>query len=230
VVERLRLSAIVVAAGSSTRAGCDKLFAQIGGRPVIQYALDAFEQTPCVDEMIVVCRADMTDAIQSLFTNGTKLRAIISGGERRQDSVAAGLDAVSPSAEFVAVHDGARPLITPGEIERVFSAAQKHGAAALAAPVTDTLKIVDTEQFVGGSVERGQIFAMQTPQIFRRKLLIDAFDRVASKSLDVTDEVSAVQLLGAKVAIMPARDHNMKITFASDLALAEFVLRHRSSS
>ena len=224
------LSAIIVAAGSSRRVGFDKLFAPIAGRPVIQHSLQTFEQASCVDEIVVVCRTDMTGAIQSLLTNETKVRAIISGGERRQDSVAAGLDAVPGSAEYIAVHDGARPLITTGEIERVFSAAQKHGAAVLARPVTDTLKIVDTEQFVEGSVERGQIFAMQTPQIFRRTLLVDAFDRVANESLDITDEVSAVQLLGGRVAIVPARDHNMKITFASDLAIAECVLRHRSSS
>src|SRR6266513_2779644 len=110
------LSAIIVAAGSSTRAGFDKLFALLARRPVIEHSIGAFERTKCVDEIIIV------------------------GGDRRQDSVRAGLDAVS-NADFIAVHDAARPLITAKEIERVFAAAVEHGAAALAAPIGETLKI-----------------------------------------------------------------------------------------
>ncbi len=228
----MRLSAIIVAAGSSTRVGFDKLFAQIAGRPVIQYSLTAFENAVCVDEIIVVCRETITQSISELIAAARieKVSALVHGGARRQDSVAAGLDATSPATDFVAVHDAARPLITTREIERVFSAAQQHGAAVLAAPVTDTLKLVDVERFVSGSIDRANVFAMQTPQIFARRVLVDAYRRVGDVSLNITDEVSAVEKSGANVAIVSAEDENIKITLARDLALAEFVLQRRASS
>ena len=224
------LSAIIVAAGSSSRAGFDKLLAKIAGRPVIQHAVTAFEKAECVNEIIIVCRdtESMRNSIGSAHFK--KVRAVVRGGERRQDSVQAGLNAVEQASEFVAVHDAARPLITPGEIERVFSAAQKHDAAVLAAPVTDTLKFTDLNYVVTGSVDRKNVFAMQTPQIFRHQLLVDAYQRVAKNSVTITDEVSAIEHAGRKVTIVPAEDHNLKITFASDLPIAEFILEQRISS
>lgn len=222
------LSAIIVAAGSSTRAGFDKLFAQIAGRSVIEHSLTAFEQTACVDEIVVVIREVATGAISKLVKPMKKVRAVVRGGERRQDSVAAGLGAISKSAEFVAVHDAARPLITPREIERVFMAAQEQGAAALAVPITDTLKLASNDGMICGSIDRENVLAMQTPQIFARQLLSDAYARIAVELHIITDEVSAVQNMGAKVAIVRAEDENMKITFANQLAIAEFILQRRT--
>jgi 2-C-methyl-D-erythritol 4-phosphate cytidylyltransferase len=135
---------------------------------------------------------------------------------------------VSHSAEFVAVHDAARPLITPGENERVFAVAKTHGAAALAAPVSDTLKRATDDLRVIGSVDRERLYAMQTPQIFSRELLVDAFAHVAANGLSITDEVSAVERLGREVVLVPSDEHNFKITFPADLALAELVLAVRS--
>jgi 2-C-methyl-D-erythritol 4-phosphate cytidylyltransferase len=224
------LSAIIVAAGSSTRAGFDKLLAKIGGRSVIQHAVAAFENAECVTEIIVVCRD--TESMRDLIgpAHFTKVRAVVRGGERRQDSVQAGLKELTENPEFVAVHDAARPLITPREIERVFLAAQKHDAAVLAAPVTDTLKFADANQVVSGSIERQNVFAMQTPQIFRCELLVEAYERVSKDSVTITDEVSAIEYTGGKVVIVPAEDHNLKITFATDLPIAEFILEQRISS
>jgi 2-C-methyl-D-erythritol 4-phosphate cytidylyltransferase len=223
----LRLAAIIVAAGSSTRAGFDKLFAELAGRPLIQYSLDAFEGAASVDEMVVVCREPSVAITELIASTKLKKVRVVRGGERRQDSVQAGFDACSASANFVAVHDAARPLIVPREIERVFRAAQRQGAAVLASPVTDTLKLADANQLVCGSIERENVFAMQTPQIFARQLLLDAYERVRRELLTITDEVSAVQLLGAKVEIVPAEEQNMKVTFAGDLVLAETILRQR---
>jgi 2-C-methyl-D-erythritol 4-phosphate cytidylyltransferase len=127
--------------------------------------------------------------------------------------------------EFVAVHDAARPLITAREIERVFAAAVEHRAAALAAPVGETLKIANHNNFVTGSIDRKNVFAMQTPQIFARDLLLQAYERIAKDSLEITDEVSAVEHTGRKVVIVQAEDYNPKITFPSDLAIAELILR-----
>jgi len=223
------LSAIIVAAGSSTRAGFDKLSAPLAGRPVIEYSIRAFEDAQCVDEIIVVGRGAILDLLRGLTGRFRKVRAIVQGGERRQDSVRAGLKAVS-NMDFVAVHDAARPLITAKEIERVFAAAVEHGAAALAAPVGETLKIADRNQCVIRSIDRENVFAMQTPQIIGRDLLAEAFDRVAKDSLVITDEVSAVQHAGGHAIIVRAEDHNPKITFPNDLAIAELILRMRQQS
>jgi len=155
---------------------------------------------------------------------------VVRGGERRQDSVQSGLKELTGNSEFVAVHDAARPLITLREIERVFSAARKHGAAVLAAPVTDTLKFADANQVVSGSIDRQNVFAMQTPQIFRRASLLEAYERIRSNSLIVTDEVSAIEHAGGSIVIVPAQDHNLKITYAGDLPIAEFILKQRHAS
>jgi 2-C-methyl-D-erythritol 4-phosphate cytidylyltransferase len=221
------LAAIIVAAGNSTRVGFDKLFTEIRGQSVLQYSLDAFERAASVDEIVLVCREAAEKSISELTAPLKKIRAVVRGGERRQDSVAAGLKEISESAEFVAVHDAARPLITAREIERVFAAAKEHGAAVLAAPVTDTLKLASRDGIICGSIDRENVFAMQTPQIFSRQLLLDAYDLVASESRHITDEVSAVQNMGGEVAIVRAEDENMKITFARDIAVAELILQRR---
>ncbi len=224
------LSAILVAAGSSKRVGFDKLFSKIGDRSVLEHALAAFEAAESVSEIIVVCRDPKL--VQDVINRADfrKVHAVVRGGERRQDSVQFGLNAVDQASEFVAVHDAARPLITSHEIERVFSVARKHAAAVLAAPITDTIKFADANQVVSGSIDRQNVFAMQTPQIFRRESLLDAYKRVSRNSLTVTDEVSAIEHAGGSIVIVPAQDHNLKITYASDLPLAEFILKQRSSS
>src|SRR4051794_4686713 len=195
------LSAIIVAAGQSRRAGFDKLFAELAGRPLIAHAIAAFQQAQSVDEIVLVGRESILDSLRPFSAEFPKIRTVICGGERRQDSVQNGLNAIS-EAEFVAVHDAARPLITPHEIERGFSAAKKHGAAALAASITETLKIADAEGYVIGSIDRQHVFTMQTPQIFGRRLLIDAYDRLRDTALTVTDEVSAVEHAGGNVVIV----------------------------
>src|SRR5205807_1403863 len=184
----------------------------------IEHSIHAFERTQCVDEVIVVSREAIFPSLRALTGQFRKIRAVVQGGERRQDSVRAGLDAVS-NTDFIAVHDAARPLITAKEIERVFAAAVKHGAAALAAPVGETLKIADRNQCVIGSIDRENVFAMQTPQIFARDLLVEAYHRVAKDSLAITDEVSAVQHAGGHTTIVRAEDHNPKITSPNDLAM-----------
>ena len=224
------LTAIIVAAGSSKRVGFDKLFSKLGDRSVLEHALAAFEEAESVSEIIVVCRDPklVQDAINR--ARGRKVRAVVRGGERRQDSVQAGLKELAENSEFVAVHDAARPLITPREIERVFSAARKHGAAVLAAPITDTLKFADANQVVSGSIDRQNVFAMQTPQIFRRELLRQAYEEVKRDSVTVTDEVSAIEHVGGRIVIVPAEDHNFKITYASDLLLVEAILNQRAAA
>jgi 2-C-methyl-D-erythritol 4-phosphate cytidylyltransferase len=223
------LTGIIVAAGDSCRMGFDKLFATIAGKPVVAHTIQAFERAGCVSEMIVVARKDRLDGIKAIVReeNFKKVRSIIPGGKHRQDSVRAGLDHLDAGAKYVAVHDAARPLITAEQIERVFKQSQIHGAASLAEPISDTLKYADTESFVTGSVDRHQLYAMQTPQIFERKLIEDAYRAVYAENVLITDEVSAVERLGYKVILVPNQDLNFKITYPRDLALAEFVLMQR---
>jgi 2-C-methyl-D-erythritol 4-phosphate cytidylyltransferase len=223
-------SVIIVAGGRSQRMGFDKLFAVIAGEPVIAHAIRAFELATSVSEIVVVGREQWHDEIRKIASAAgfKKIRAIVPGGERRQDSVRAGLDRVDRDAKYVAVHDAARPLITPEQIERAFAQCRVHGAAALAQPVNDTLKRADADLLVVGSVDRHQIYAMQTPQIFERKLLEDAYRAVYAENILVTDEVSAVERLGYKVALVLDDDLNLKITYPRDLPVADFIIRNRA--
>jgi len=223
------LSAIIVAGGSSQRMGFDKLFAVIAGEPVFAHAIRAFERAKSVSEIVVVTREQRHDEVGKI-TSGAgfkKIRAIVPGGERRQDSVRAGLDRIDREAKYVAVHDAARPLITPEQIERAFEQCRVHDAAALAQPVDDTLKRGDADLLVVGSVDRHQVYAMQTPQIFERKLIEDAYHAVFAERISVTDEVSAVERLGRNIALVLNDDFNFKITYPRDLPVAEFILRDR---
>ena len=223
------LSAIIVAAGDSRRMGFDKLFAAIAGKPVIAHTIRAFERASSVDGIIVVAREDRHDEIKTIVRdeNFKKVKSIIPGGKRRQDSVRAGLDHLESVMRYVAVHDAARPLVTPQQIDRVFEQCRIHGAAALAEPINDTLKRADADLLVTDSVDRQELYAMQTPQIFERQLIADAYRAVYTKNVSVTDEVSAVERLGRKVALVLNDDFNFKITYPRHLPLAEFVLTQR---
>lgn len=225
------LTAIIVAAGSSQRMGFDKLLALLGDKPVLAHTIDAFERTSAVSEIILVARTQRIPEFEELVrqTGFQKVRQIIPGGEQRQDSVRAGLERVSETSRFIAVHDAARPLVTPEQVERVFSCAREHGAAALAEPVTDTIKRADESRIVTGGVPRENLYAMQTPQIFEKNLLERAYAAVAASKLSITDEVSAVQHLGEKVVLVPNDEWNVKITYPRDLLLAQASMARRCS-
>jgi len=226
------LSAIIVAGGSSQRMGFDKLFVTIADEPVIAHAIRAFEGAESVSEIIVVTRGQRHDELQKIASSAgfRKIRAIVPGGELRQDSVRAGLDRIDREAKYVAVHDAARPLITRAQIELTFEQCRVHGAATLAQPVNDTLKRVDADLLVVDSVDRRQLYAMQTPQIFERKLIEDAYRRLSAENILVTDEVSAVERVDQKIALVLNDDFNFKITYPHDLPVADFILRKRAKN
>src|SRR3954447_19261036 len=223
------LTAIIVAAGSSQRMGFDKLLSAIAGRTVIAHTLAAFQNCEAISSIIVVVRPDRLHDFEMLLDGRfSKLRDLVPGGERREDSVVHGLAALSDETRFVAVHDAARPLVTCDLIERVFGEAEAHGAAAAAAPVSDTLKRATADHVVSGGVEREGMFAMQTPQIFARDLLVEAYAAVEQAKLNITDEVSALEHLGRKVVLVPNTEPNFKVTFPDDLRLAEQILAARA--
>jgi 2-C-methyl-D-erythritol 4-phosphate cytidylyltransferase len=225
------LSAIIVAGGTSERMGFDKLLALLGDKPVLAHTIEAFEGADSVREIILVARTERIGEFEELVRQNDfkKVRRVVAGGKHRQDSVRAGLENVDGDAAFIAVHDAARPLVLAEQIERVLALAREHGAAALAEPVTDTLKRADKNRFVTGGVPRESLYAMQTPQIFERALLEQAYAAVASNNFSVTDEVSAVEHLGAKVRLVPNDEWNIKITYPRDLLLAQAALARRSS-
>ena len=226
------LAAIIVAAGDSRRMGFDKLFAAIARKPIIAHTIRAFDRASSVAGIIIVAREDRHREIERIVRdeNFRKVRSIIPVGKRRQDSVRAGLDHLESAVRHVAVHDAARPLITPEQIERVFQQCTRRGAAALAEPIKDTLKRAGSNLLVSGSVDRDQLYAMQTPQIFERQLIEEAYRVVYAENISVTDEVSAIERLGRKIALVLNDDFNFKITYPRDLPLAEFVLKQRMDS
>lgn len=224
------VTAIIVAAGSSRRMGFDKLFAELGGKPVLWHSLKAFNDCKDVDEIVIVTREDKMDAVEELVAGEKlkKVRKVISGGAERHISVWNGLQAVdAEGTAYVVIHDGARPLTTPKLIRDCLDLARRHGAACCASQIPDTVKRASIEQMVTESVERTGLWAMQTPQAFSSGVILQAYASLMAKHEMVTDEVSAVQKMGKKIALLKNEDWNFKITFPHDIELAEHVLQLR---
>ncbi len=216
-------SAIIVAAGSSRRMGFDKLASHLGAMPVLRRTIDAFLAAETIRSVVVVCPEERWSLLDGM--NFTKPVTRVDGGADRQDSVANGLSALEADAGYVAVHDGARPLVSPDDIDRCVLAAMEHRAATLARRATETMKRSDAQDFSAEAVSRENLWCMETPQVFDVSLLRQAYQNVASSGLVVTDEVSAVQALGVKVKFIESRHPNLKITTPADLALAEALLK-----
>jgi len=219
-------TAIIVAAGSGTRFRSDtpKQFIEIAGKPVIAYTLERFEAAPSVNSIVLVLAPDQVasfDASASL-----KVTKVVAGGSTRAASVANGLAAACSETEIIAVHDGARPLVTVDEIERTIAKAKKTGAACLVAPVTDTIKSVREGRIVE-TLDRDRLRRALTPQTFRIDVLKKAFEGVDLNE-KITDECSLVEKIGLPVAIVEGSSRNIKITHPEDLILAEALLRANS--
>jgi 2-C-methyl-D-erythritol 4-phosphate cytidylyltransferase len=222
-------SAIIVAAGRSQRMGFDKLLSPLGDKPVVVHSIDPFQQCDIVDEVILVVSSDRRSEFQQVVeTFGlSKVNRLVDGGPERHLSVWNGISHVSETCEIVAVHDAARPLISPDLIGRAVRLARECGAVSLAAPIVETLKRVDPNQNVTGSVDRTGLWGMQTPQVFRFDWLVDAYKRIVDSGRTVTDEVSALQEAGYPVRLLQNPDWNIKITFPTDLDLAEKMINLR---
>lgn len=219
--------AVIVAAGSSRRAGFDKLAAPLAGVPVLRRSVDAFVAAGCA-AVVVVCPESRWQEV-GLGTAAFPIPVLrVDGGAERQNSVEAGLNALPEGTRYVAVHDGARPLITPQGIVACLAAAQQTGAAACAHPIVDTLKRADaTACSLPEKVSRDNLWGMETPQIFDLAMLRRAYACVAEQQLVVTDEVSAVEFLGIATRLVQVGP-NLKITLPGDLELAELIWQHRS--
>ena len=222
-------AAVIVAAGSSSRmGGTDKLLADLDRLPVLSRTLRVFDDHPMIDTIIVVAREDRLAKISRVCSPYQKVRIVVPGGDTRQESVLSGLRAVPEEFQLVAVHDGARPLVTPSVIEKAVLKAAKFGAAAPAIPVKDTIKV---SKFGGvdETPDRKTLFAVQTPQVFDRELLLGALENAKEKNLAVTDDCSAVEALGMTVLLTDGDEENIKITTPLDLELAEAILKRRGA-
>lgn len=219
---------IVLAGGKSHRmgSGVDKAFVTLGSKPVLAHSLQAFEDCADIDHVILVARRDRMEPAGAMIQvfGFAKVKNIVMGGHTRQQSVCNGLTEVDEAATIVAVHDGARPCVTPALISRTVQVAKRYGSGVAAAKITDTVKEVGRGSVVARSLDRSRLWAMQTPQTFRAKWLREAFARVAKKGAKVTDEASAVELLGKDVRLVPSTWANIKITEPDDLPLALVLL------
>lgn len=209
--------------------GFDKLYALLAGKPVIAHSIAAFEQCRQVDEIVLVSREERIKDLQKIVKQEkfAKVMKIVAGGSERHYSVWNGLQAVNAGTAYVAIHDGARPLVTPSLIKQCIELAQEKGAMSCSAQIPDTVKRASTDQEVTESVERSGLWAMQTPQVFNSGLILQAYASLMAKNEQVTDEVSAVQKLGKKIALLRNDDWNLKITFPRDLEMATHILAVR---
>ncbi len=216
--------AVIVAAGTASRmGGIDKVMAELGEEPMILRTVRAFQNCDVIREIVIVTRPDLIEKISGMCHQFDKVRAVVTGGSSRQESVSMGLSALSDQVELAAIQDGARPLITQEVIDRTVRAAHSYGAAAPGVPVKDTIKAVK-----GGLVlatpDRAMLKAVQTPQVFDIALLRGALKKAEQEQAAVTDDCSAVELLGMSVRIVEGDERNIKVTTPMDLKIAELLL------
>ena len=204
----------------------DKAFLSLGTKPVLAYSLVAFEKCPDIDGVILVVRKDRVAAARAMaeMFGCAKVKRVIAGGVKRQVSVERGVAELNEDVTVVAVHDGARPCVTPELISETIQAAKRYGSGVAAVKVTDTVKHVERGLTVKKTLDRTKLWAVQTPQTFKIDVLLKAFETVHRRKATVTDEASAVELTSEKVHLVPASWSNIKITTADDLALANAMI------
>lgn len=226
--------AIIVAAGSSTRmGGVDKQFAVLAGRPVLAWAVRAFQEAAEVDVIVVVTRPDTLAQVETLAAaeGWSKVAAVVPGGARRQDSAEQGLAALVEAAvragtrlDLVLIHDGARPLVSAALIARGITAGRSRAAAIAAIPARDTIKVVDVDRQIQQTPDRTALWQAQTPQVFRYDLLATAYRAAHEQDLRGTDDAALLEALDLPVYIFEGESRNLKITTPEDLLLAEALL------
>jgi 2-C-methyl-D-erythritol 4-phosphate cytidylyltransferase len=219
-------AAIIVAAGIGQRFGsAGKSFAMLSGKPMAWWSLMAASASPSIHELVLVCGAHSFDTATELLVKfpSDKPVSLALGGARRQDSALAGIRATSESVDLVAIHDAARPLVSSELFDAVIAAAIQFGAAIAAVPVSDTIKRVADSQ-VTETIPRDDLVSVQTPQAFRKQLLLDAFERADRTGMTVTDEASLIEQTGGVVHVMAGSSMNLKVTFPGDLAIIEALM------
>lgn len=224
----MTVNAVIAGAGLSVRMGksISKQLIMLQGKEVIVHTLLAFEQASSIKNIAVVCRAEDKNIIQGLINkyNITKAINVTDGGKTRQQSVLKGVECVKHNSDFIAVHDGARPLISPLDIDKTVENAIKYGASALGVYVKDTIKIVDNEGFICNTPNRSNTIAIQTPQVFKTEDYLDAVKLAESNNQDYTDDCQLIEAYGKRVYVTIGSYTNIKVTTPEDINIAESIL------
>jgi 2-C-methyl-D-erythritol 4-phosphate cytidylyltransferase len=223
-------SAIIVAAGRGTRMGVnvDKLFLQVAGRPLVGHTWERFDRSPFIAEILLVVRPGMEPHFLELAEafGTTKPFRLVAGGQERQHSVWNGLQALSHHCQIALIQDGARPCTSDKIISDTIAAAQKWGAAVAAQKVTDTIKEIGENGCIARNVDRSKLWAVQTPQVFKKEIILRAMKEVLEKNLTVTDDTAACELIGQPVQLVESATPNPKATAPSDLPFIELLLKN----
>ena len=230
--KKLSAAVIIAAAGSSSRmgTGVDKQFVILAGKPVLWHTINVFKQLPQIRQILVTVSPGNAERVATLLhqtLTGVPWQ-IVPGGAERQDSVRNALKLVSPSVELVLVHDGARPFVEPTCVLKSMQAAAETGAAVVAVPVKDTIKLADAAGGVKQTLDRSSLWQVQTPQTFRRELLLKAHEQAAAAGVVATDDAALVEWAGGSVSLVRGSYYNFKVTTPEDLVLAEAVAAERS--
>ena len=217
-------SVVVLAAGSSSRMGQDKIMLQVGDVPVVVHTLRAFETVAEVKEVVVVTREDLVPEIAGLCKvfDLRKVSKVVRGGATRAESARIGTLEADPQARLIAIHDAARPFASQELMRTVILKAAETGAAAPAVPVKDTIKVAHNG-VIESTPDRSTLFAVQTPQVFDADLIRAALQKAMDDGAEITDDCSAVERLGMKVSLTDGDERNFKLTTPADLALAELI-------
>lgn len=223
------VTAVLVCAGNSTRMGLDisKQFIPILGKPAIEYTLNAFTRSTLTDEIVIVCRENDAEQIKKIVADGnfTKVKKIVNGGSTRSESVLNGVNACSEKTTHIAVHDGARILIKPDDIDKVIRCGILNKSAALGVPVTDTIKTVDEKGFITSTPRRSELVAIQTPQVFEKKFYLKACENVSQHGEEITDDCMIVEKYGGRVLVVTGSIDNIKLTVRRDIDYAEMIIK-----
>ncbi len=223
-------AAVILSAGAGKRMhqSMPKQYLSLCGKPVIAWTIEVFQQSPDIDEIVLVTGPDQVMKCREEIVKRyglTKVSRIVPGGEERGDSVLCGLHALSDDISCVLIHDGARPLVSQEVIVRAAEAAALYGAAAVAVPARETVKIVDEQEMVVSTPDRRTLRMMQTPQAFSYPLILAAYEKVFADGVTVTDDAMAAEHAGVRVKIVEGDVRNIKITVPQDLLLAELLLK-----
>ncbi|HHW07838.1 MAG TPA: 2-C-methyl-D-erythritol 4-phosphate cytidylyltransferase [Clostridia bacterium] len=225
------VTAIVLAAGQGTRmkSAVPKQYLAVGGRPVLLHSLQLMEESSAVQHVVLVVGSRDVDPVQEMLAPYalTKLHQVVPGGKERSHSVYHGLKALPEDCAWVVVHDGVRPFFTLTLLERVIRAAKTCGAAIPGVPVKDTIKVCDEQGLVVTTPPRQSLWAVQTPQAFRRDWLVEAYEKAMEDGITATDDAGLVERLGRPVQVVQGEYTNIKITTPEDLALAELIWERR---
>ncbi|MEL7567666.1 MAG: 2-C-methyl-D-erythritol 4-phosphate cytidylyltransferase [Dehalobacterium sp.] len=225
------ITAVIPAAGQGSRmgAGVNKQFLKLSGKPVLVHTLEIFEKCELINDIVLIASSGEEEYCHHLLKEYglSKITRIVTGGQERQHSVARGLAQVSHKCDIVAVHDGARPLLLLSHLNSILQAVSQHDGVVLAVPVKDTIKESRSDKTIKCTLDRSRLWMVQTPQVFKKDVLIYAYEKAMEEGFNGTDDASLAEHYGFKIKVVEGSYENIKITTPEDLDLAELIFKRR---